>query len=75
MQRIDNGMGELLSAISVGNWKTIEATASKIRHSFILKQQLTDPQLHELHDKLPDQFVRMDVRFHETAGKLAAAAH
>ena len=75
MQLIDNGMGELLSAISAGNWKTIEAIAGKIQHSFILKQQLTDQQLHELHEKLPDEFVRMDVQFHETAGKLAAITH
>jgi hypothetical protein len=75
MQLIDDGMGELLSAISSGNWKTVEAIAGKIQHSFILKQQLTDQQLHELHEKLPGEFVRMDVRFHETAGKLAAITH
>ncbi len=75
IQLIDNGMGELLSAISAGNWKTIESIAGKIQHSFILKPQLTDQQLHELHEKLPDEFVRMDVQFHETAGKLAAITH
>ena len=61
MQLIDNGMGELLSAISAGNWKSIEAIAGQIQHSFILKQQLTDQQLHELHDKLPDEFTRREV--------------
>ena len=75
MQLIDSGMGELLSAISAGDWKTIEAIAGKIRHSFILKQQLTDQQLQELHETLPGEFVRMDVQFHETAGKLAAITH
>ena len=75
MQLIDSGMGELLSAIAAGDWKTIEAISGKIQHSFILKQQLTDHQLHELHEKLPAEFVRMDVGFHETAGKLAAVTH
>jgi hypothetical protein len=63
MRLIDDAMGDLLSAI-----------AGKIQHSFILKQQLTEPQLHELHEKLPADFVQMDVRFHGTAGKLAATS-
>jgi hypothetical protein len=74
MQLIDAGMGQLLSAISAGDWKSIETIATKIQHSFILKQQLTEHQLHELHGTLPGEFVRMDVQFHETAGKLAAIA-
>ena len=75
MQLIDAGMGKLASAISEGDWKAVESIAGKIQRSFILKQKLTDAQLHELHEKLPAGFVRMDVRFHETAGKLAATAH
>ena len=75
MRLIDDGMGELLSAISIGEWKTVEEIGRKIQHSFILKQQLGDEQLHELHDKLPADFLQMDVRFHETAGKLAQVAH
>ena len=74
MRQIDEGMGELLSAIAAGDWETIETISSGIQHSFILKQKLTDPQRHELHEKLPDEFLRMDVLFHETAGKLASIA-
>lgn len=75
MQLIDDGVGQLQSAISSGDWHSVEAIASKIQHSFILKQQLTDPQRHELHSILPGEFVRMDIQFHETAGKLAAVSH
>jgi len=75
MQLIDKGMGDLLSAISIGDWEKSAALAGKIQHSFILKQQLGEEQMHELHEKLPEEFVRMDVRFHGTAGKLAAVAH
>ena len=74
MRLIDDAMGKLLSAISAGDWETIDTIAGKIQHSFILKQKLTDHQLHELHEKLPGEFVQMDVRFHGTAGKLAAIA-
>jgi len=74
MQLIDDGMGELVSALSAGNWESVETIAGKIQHSFILKQALTDHQVHELHEKLPPEFVRMDVRFHQTAGKLADVA-
>ena len=75
MQLIDDGMGDLMSAISAGDWPRIEAIARKIQHSFILKQRLTEGQLHELHETLPDAFVRSDIEFHATAGKLADASH
>ena len=75
MRLIDEGLKELLSAISVGEWETVEETAGKIQHSFILRQRLTDEQRHELQEKLPAGFLRMDVRFHEAAGKLVQTAH
>jgi hypothetical protein len=75
MWQIDNGMGNLATAISLGDWKTVAETASKIRDSFILEQQLTEEDAEELHEKLPAEFLRLDRRFHETAGNLVHAAN
>ena len=37
MTLIDNGMGELATAISQGEWERVEEIAGKIRDSFILQ--------------------------------------
>ena len=39
MWQIDDGMGTLATGISLGDWKTVAETASKIRDSFILEQR------------------------------------
>jgi len=75
MWQIDDGMGTLATGISLGDWKTVAETASKIRDSFILEQQLTVEDAEELNQKLPAPFLKLDGRFHETSGKLAHAAH
>jgi hypothetical protein len=74
MALIADGMGELATAISMGEWSTVEKTATKIRDSFILKQQLGKEGAEELHAKLPEGFLRMDQQFHETSGRLAYVA-
>ncbi len=75
MWKIDDGMRHLATAVSLGDWKSTAETAFKIRDSYILKQQLTGEQAHELHEKLPAEFLELDGWFHETSGKLAHAAH
>ena len=75
MVLIDQGMGEISSAISAGDWKTVAGVASKIEGSFILKQSLTEQQVHQLHKALPHGFIELDVAFHGRAGDLAHAAH
>ena len=75
MRKIEEGMKEILPAISAGNWETIASVADKIEDSFILKQRLTQRQIEELHHSLSAEFVEMDQNFHSTAGKLAQAAH
>jgi hypothetical protein len=75
MVLIDQGMGELTSAISAGDWKAVAGVASKIEGSFILKQSLSEEDVHQLHKALPDTFVEMDIAFHGRAGDLAHAAH
>ena len=74
MNEIEQGMMEIIPAISAGNWETIVKIAKKIKKSFILKQKLTKKQMAELHHSLPAEFIEMDQNFHSTAGKLADAA-
>lgn len=74
MIAIENGMKDLVPAISSGEWETIATIAQGIRDSFIMKQKLTTAQKEELHRVLPDLFIEMDQDFHNSAGMLAHAA-
>ncbi len=74
MRQIEEGMMDIIPAISAGNWEAITSIAMNIESSFILKQKLTQEQLEALHHSLPTDFIAMDQSFHSTAGKLAHAA-
>ncbi|MFT5164523.1 MAG: hypothetical protein ACI9FJ_003125 [Alteromonadaceae bacterium] len=74
MQQIKGGMESLVFATVSGNWGQISAVGQKIKHSFILKQKLNAKQRHELHDKLPQEFKRLDQQLHQYAGMLAHVA-
>ncbi len=73
MNAIEQGMMDIIPAISRGNWEDITNIAKKIKNSFILKQKLTEKQIEELHESLPAEFIEMDHGFHSTAEKLAHA--
>ncbi len=75
MISLDRAMGTLGSDIVQGRWESASATAAQMRDSFIFKQALTQEQAHELHAKLSQGFIDMDVRFHKQADKLADATH
>ena len=74
MVAIENGMKNLVPAISSGKWEEVASIAQKISNSFIMKQKLTTAQKDELHRALPSQFIEMDQDFHNSAGMLAHAA-
>lgn len=74
MLQIKGGMESLVSASISGNWGQIASIGHQIKHSYILKQKLTAKQRHELHDKLPDEFKRLDEQLHYYAGMLAHVA-
>ncbi len=74
MVAIENGMKNLVSAISSGEWEKVTSIAQNIGNSFIMKQKLTTAQKDELHRVLPAQFIEMDQDFHSSAGMLAHAA-
>ena len=74
MVAIENGMKNLVPAISSGEWEKVASIAQNISNSFIMKQRLTTAQKDELHRVLPGQFIEMDQDFHNSAGMLAHAA-
>ena len=74
MQALQTGMVSIIPAYISGNWEEIESIAKKMKNSYILKQNLTDHQMHELHTVLPPLFIEKDQRFHYLAGMLEHAA-
>ncbi len=74
MKEIRKGMETLVYAVASGQWEDVAKTAKSIKHGFILKQQLTESQRHELHEKLPHGFKQMDKKFHYYAGMLSHVA-
>lgn len=74
MTALDSAMKELISANAAGDYKKISVIAKKMKDGFILKQNLTKHQKHELHTLLPDNFIKKDQEFHYFAGMLEHAA-
>ena len=74
MQELQNGMMSIIPAYISGNWSEIETTAGKMESSYILKQNLTESQVQELHSVLPHAFIEKDQKFHYLAGMLKHAA-
>jgi cytochrome c556 len=74
MVAVDLAMKDLISANAEGDSKKIASIAKQIKDSFILKQSLTKHQKHELHSKLPSDFISQDQEFHYMAGMLEHAA-
>jgi hypothetical protein len=74
MRAISQGMGLLLTQLSMGDADSAATVAGNIRDTFILKQELSQEELQELISLLPEGFIMMDRAFHGTAGKLSSAA-
>jgi hypothetical protein len=74
MVAIQNGMMSVISAYASGNFEEIATVAGQIENSYILKQDMSRQQTHELHQKLPKSFIHLDQQFHKYAGLLEEAA-
>ena len=74
MRAIETAMKDMVSFIAAGNYKQTEQLASQIENSFILKQNLTQAQMHQLHTLLPEDFLQQDLQFHYYAGMLQHVA-
>jgi cytochrome c556 len=75
MVAIQSGMQSLVPDIAAGNWASVAETGEKLQNTYIFRQQLTEAQREELHEKLPAGFQELDQSFHHAAGMLAHAAH
>jgi len=74
MVAIQNGMMSIVAAYASGNSEETASIAEEIKSSYILKQEMTPQQRHELHQKLPRSFIHLDHQFHNYAGLLEEAA-
>ncbi len=74
MLHLRKGMNQIMEAYITGQWRDIAITAKQMENSYVLRQGLSQEQLHELHSKLPKAFLQMDEQFHYYAGMLAHVA-
>ena len=74
MIALEKGMKSIITAYISGKWDEIEVIADKMENSYILRQSLTQQQMHELHSVLPAAFIEKDQQFHYLAGMLGHAA-
>lgn len=70
MNAIQEAMQKIVPAFVSGNYDEVSELAGKISKSFIMKQKITEPQKHELHEKLSKNFISKDQQFHKYAGML-----
>lgn len=74
MRAIETAMKDIISHNAAGDFKKIAQLASQIENSFILKQNLSVAQMHQLHTLLPEDFLQQDQQFHYDAGMLQHVA-
>jgi hypothetical protein len=74
MHSINKNYQELVSNLSQGKWKKVIENSHNIHSAFILKQELSEEDMADLHLILPERFIEMDSKFHDHALKLAMAA-
>jgi len=73
MRSIQSAMGQIHSAIVMGQHNGVAENAQKIHDSFILQQSLTEQDRKDLMSAVPNGFIRLDKEFHQLAASLAEA--
>ena len=71
MVQLKKGMNQIMDAYVTGRWNDIVPIAKKMENSYVLRQGLSQDQMHELHTKLPKEFLNLDEKFHYYSGMLA----
>jgi hypothetical protein len=74
MISLQNGLAAVMPALVAGHWDEVARIGRQMRDSYILRKELSQEQLHELHQALPPSFLELDERFHYLAGMLSHAA-
>jgi hypothetical protein len=75
MVELQNGMIAIIPLYISGNLDEIAKIARKMESSYVLQQNLSKSQVHELHSKLPGSFMMLDQQFHYLAGMLEHVAN
>jgi hypothetical protein len=70
MLAIEQGMKDIVPAYTSGDLPAVANIAEKIKKSYILKKEISKTQKHELHTKLPKDFITKDKQFHQYAAML-----
>lgn len=74
MIELQKGMKEIVPALVAAKWQGISEIGNRMHDSYIMKNSLTDAQMHELHTSLPAPFQQLDHSFHHSARLMAEAA-
>lgn len=74
MIQLQQGMKNIMDAYISGQWHIITPIAKKMENSYVLRQNLSQEQMHELHSKLPKAFLELDEKFHYYSGMLSHAS-
>ncbi len=73
MRSIQTAMGQIHSAIVMGQHEKVAEQAQNIHDSFILQQSLTEKDRKDLMSAVPKGFIKLDKEFHQLAASLADA--
>ncbi|MBC7184206.1 MAG: hypothetical protein H5U30_11635, partial [Marinobacter sp.] len=73
MRSIQTAMGQIHSAIVMGQHDQVAKHAQDIHDSFILQQSLTEQDRKDLMSAVPEGFIKLDKEFHQLAASLAEA--
>ncbi|MCB1697909.1 MAG: cytochrome c [Halioglobus sp.] len=74
MREIAAGIQTVPLSLVSANWQSIVETSTKIQASYIMERKLTEAQVNELKQALPEHFKQLDAEFHQRAVRLGAAA-
>ena len=73
MRALSTSMAQIHGALVMGDHATVRAEAKAIHDGFVLSQNLSEDQRHEIHTRLPEAFLGLDEQFHGMAAELTAA--
>lgn len=74
MREVAGASQAIVMSFVSGDWESIGRVSEQIRASYVMERNLSDSQMQELEDKLPDRFKWLDMDFHARAHKLGLAA-
>ncbi len=74
MNRIQNGMTNLVIAVSAGKWDEISLISGKMEKGYIMRQKLTKEQREKFNSSLPDGYKKINNEFQKILSQMIGAA-